>query len=206
MPDLKLVIFDCDGVMFDSKEANRHYYDDILQAFGHPPMDEEELEFVHVHHAADSVKHIYRKFPEDYAKAELHRAKIDYTPYLSYMHMEPDLIEFLEFLKPAHHIAISTNRSNTMPSLLDIFALESYFEMVVTSLDVTNSKPHPEAMHKILSHFALSADQAIYIGDSYIDREHSAAVGMRLIAFKNKGLKAEYHVNTFMEIPNLGIF
>ena len=32
MSQLKLVIFDCDGVMFDSKNANKLYYNQILQA------------------------------------------------------------------------------------------------------------------------------------------------------------------------------
>ena len=41
MAALKLVIFDCDGVMFDSKNANRVYYNHMLEKFGHPPMDAE---------------------------------------------------------------------------------------------------------------------------------------------------------------------
>jgi beta-phosphoglucomutase-like phosphatase (HAD superfamily) len=36
MASLKLVIFDCDGVMFDSMEANRKYYNFLLEKFGHP--------------------------------------------------------------------------------------------------------------------------------------------------------------------------
>jgi phosphoglycolate phosphatase len=59
---------------------------------------------------------------------------------------------------------------------------------------------------KILNHFELSANQAIYIGDSMVDREHTAEVGMRLISFKNPTLPAEYHVNSFLDISNLPIF
>ena len=122
------------------------------------------------------------------------------------MHMEPDLVEFLEYLRPAYKTAISTNRSTTMPDLLRIFKLENYFEQVVTSLDVANSKPHPEALHKILDYFGFTADEAIYIGDSHIDLEHSTAVDMRMIAFKNPELAADYHVSSFMEISRLPIF
>ena len=43
MATLKLVILDCDGVMFSSKEANRHYYNDLLKAFSCPPMTQAEL-------------------------------------------------------------------------------------------------------------------------------------------------------------------
>ena len=84
--------------------------------------------------------------------------------------------------------------------------LESYFDMVVTSLDVQQPKPHAEALLKILDHFKLSADQAVYIGDSMVDREHTAGVDMRLISFKNPELPAEFHVNSFLDIPGLPIF
>jgi len=42
---LKLVVFDCDGVMFSSKESNRAFYNHILAHFGYPPMDADELEY-----------------------------------------------------------------------------------------------------------------------------------------------------------------
>lgn len=206
MPKLKLVIFDCDGVMFDSIEANRAYYNHILSFLNHPPMDADELQFVHVHHVVDSVRHIYRKYPEDYEKAEQYRRTLDYTPFLKYMRMEPDLPEFLNFLAPEIARAISTNRSNTMANILDRFNLRPYFAKVVTSMDVQNSKPHPEALHQILGHFNLTAPECIYIGDSQVDADHAAAVGMRLIAFKNTALAADFHVSSFMEITRLSIF
>ena len=57
---LKLIVFDCDGVLFDSREANRIYYNDLLKAFNHPPMDDQELEYVHSHNVTDSVSHIFQ--------------------------------------------------------------------------------------------------------------------------------------------------
>ena len=203
MSGLNLVIFDCDGVMFDSRNANRQYYNHVLERFGHPPMTEEEVDYVHIHHVMDSVRHIFRHYPEDIDRAEKYRASLDYTPFLQYMIMEQDLIEFLEFLKPDYRRAISTNRTTTMPAVLEMFDLKRHFEKVVTALDVDQPKPHPEALHQILDFFGLSVENAIYIGDSEVDREHTASIGMRLIAFKNPDLPAEYHVNRFMEITRL---
>ena len=206
MGDLKLVIFDCDGVMFDSRAANRAYYDQILARFGQPPMDAAELEYVHVHHVMDSVSHIFRRHPEHLAAAHAYRQALDYTPFLQYLRMEPDLVEFLHFLRPARKTAISTNRTATMPAVLALFELAPLFDQVVTALDVRRPKPHPEALHRILDHFGVAVAEAIYIGDSMVDREHTAALGMRLIAFKNRELPAEFHVDRFMEITGLPIF
>lgn len=206
MAPLKLVIFDCDGVMFDSKDANRIYYNHLLEEFGHPLMDEQEEDYVHSHNVLDSVNFIFRKYPREIEEVNQYRISVDYTPFLKYMVIEPDLKEFLGMLKPKFYTAISTNRSNTMPSVMKMHDLESYFDLVVTSLDVEQPKPHTEGLVKILNHFQLSASEAVYIGDSMVDREHTAGVNMRLISFKNPDLPAEYYVNSFLEIPNLPIF
>jgi beta-phosphoglucomutase-like phosphatase (HAD superfamily) len=206
MAPLKLVIFDCDGVMFDSKDANRIYYNHLLEEFGHPLMDEQEEDYVHSHNVLDSVNFIFRKYPREIEEVNQYRISVDYTPYLKYMVIEPDLKQFLGMLKPKFYTAISTNRSNTMPSVMKMHDLESYFDLVVTSLDVEQPKPHTEGLVRILNHFQLSASEAVYIGDSMVDREHTAGVNMRLISFKNPELPAEYHVNRFLDIPHLPIF
>ena len=203
---LKLVIFDCDGVMFDSKDANRIYYNHLLEKFGHPLMDEQEEDYVHSHNVLDSVNYIFRKYSREIEEVNQYRISVDYTPFLKYMVIEPDLKEFLGILKPKFYTAISTNRSNTMPSVMKMHDLDPYFDLVITALDVERPKPHAEGLVKILNYFQLSADEAVYIGDSMIDREHTAAVNMRLISFKNPELPAEYHVNRFLDIPQLSFF
>lgn len=206
MPDLKLVIFDCDGVMFDSKNANLHFYNHLREKFGHPGMDDEELEYVHMHHVMDSVSHIFRHWPKDLEKAHEFRMSLDYRDFIKYMTIEPDLIEFLEYLAPNYKTAISTNRTSTMSTLLDDFDLSKHYGLVVTAIDVENPKPHPEAIYKILEHFGLSADESIFIGDSMVDQEHASSAGVKMVAFRNEALDAEYHVNSFMEIISLPIF
>jgi len=122
------------------------------------------------------------------------------------MNMEPDLIEFLELIKPRYRIAISTNRTNTMDAILDMFNLRPWFEMVVTALTAPRPKPAPDGLHMILKHFKLTPQDAIYIGDSDVDREHCSSVGIPLIGFKNPALAADYHVDNFMAIADLPPF
>ncbi|MBU0480176.1 MAG: HAD family hydrolase [Proteobacteria bacterium] len=206
MSEMKLVIFDCDGVMFDSLEANRHFYNHMREKFGHPVMDDSELAYVHMHHVMDSVAHIFRHWPEELEMAHQYRLSVDYRDFIRHMTIEPDLVEFLEYITPFCKTAISTNRTTTMATLLDLFSLRKYYGLVVTAMDVKNAKPHPEAIHKILDHFRLKVDEGIFIGDSPVDLEHAANAGMRMIAFRNKNLAADYHVNSFMEITGLPVF
>lgn len=204
---LKLVVFDCDGVMFSSRESNRMYYNDLLQAFSCPPMNEDELNYVHIHNVNNSVAHIFRNHPRVAPDAiNVYRRNLDYTPYLRYMSMEPDLIAFLEVIKPRYRTAISTNRTDTMETILDTFALRPWFDMVVTALVAPRPKPAPDGLEMILERFQVRPEETIYIGDSVIDQEHCAGVGVDLIAFKNKTLEARYHVDDFMSIVKLSPF
>jgi len=120
--------------------------------------------------------------------------------------MEPDLIPFLEITKNQYKLAISTNRTNTMVPILQMFQLENYFGKVMTAENAPRPKPAPDALWEILDYYQYQTDEAIYIGDSIIDREHTTNCGMRLIGFRNPALAAEYHVTTFMEILALPPF
>ena len=151
MTDLKLVVLDCDGVMFDSREANRAYYGHLRERFGRPPLTEEEVGFVHAHPAPESVPFIFREWPQDIERVNAYRAALDYTPFLRQMAIEPDLLEFLAAVRPPLLTAISTNRTSTMAAVLDTFGLRPHFDLVVTALDVERPKPHPEALLKILA-------------------------------------------------------
>ena len=169
-------------------------------------MDRQAEDYVHSHNVMDAVNYIFRKNTQLITEVHNYRQTVDYTPFLEYMMIEPDLKEFLDFLRPKYHTAISTNRSTTMPAVMHMHDLEPFFDIVVTALDVQKPKPHAEALIRILDHFGLSAADAVYIGDSIVDREHTEGVDMRLISFKNPDLPAEFHVNSFVEIPKLTIF
>ncbi len=204
---LKLIVFDCDGVLFDSRGANRAYYNDLLAAFNRPPMDEAQLQFVHSHNVDDSVAHIFQAHPDiDLEDVHRHRLATDYTPYLSFMNMEPDLKPFLEMVKPHYRLAISTNRTTTMGPLLEAYGLSDYFELVVTPMDVVHPKPAPDALQKILGHFGCAPGETIFIGDSDVDQQHARSAGVDLIAFRNTNLRAAFHVDSFMQVLELEPF
>jgi phosphoglycolate phosphatase-like HAD superfamily hydrolase len=135
-----------------------------------------------------------------------YRSGLDYSPYLQYMEMEPDLLQFLRIIKPQYHTAISTNRTDTMETILDTFALRPWFDMVVTAITAPRPKPAPDGLLMILERFQVRPDETIYIGDSVIDQDHCASVGVDLIAFRNSELQARYHVENFMDILGLPPF
>ena len=201
---LKLIVFDCDGVMFNSRKANTMFYNHLLEHFGLPPMDENEVDFVHMSSVVDSIAHIFRHYDSP-AIDEVHayRQKCGYGPFLRHMEMEDDLVEFLKIVSKSYKLAISTNRTDTMVPLLKSYQLEDYFGKVMTASNAKRPKPAPDALLEILAHYHCSPDEAIFIGDSVIDEEHAKSCDVPLIAFKSPKLQAAYHVESFMEILQL---
>ena len=55
---IRLIIFDCDGVLFDSRYANEAFYNHIRRNFHLPPLTPAELEYVHMATAEESVNYI----------------------------------------------------------------------------------------------------------------------------------------------------
>ncbi len=195
----KAVIFDCDGVLFDSKASNISYYNHLLLKFGLPPLREEDVEFIHMHTADECIKYLFKDSPF-LAMALEYRWNMPLDEFIAQMKMEVGLVDLLRELKPRYYLAIATNRSNSLPEVLSYFKLTEYFDKVVSALDVKNPKPDPECIEKILEHFGLSKDDVVYIGDSKLDEETAFNARIKFIAYKNNSLKADFYANSTREI------
>jgi HAD superfamily hydrolase (TIGR01509 family) len=202
MMRFEVVAFDCDGVLFDTEQANRVYYSNILQHFGRPAVTEEQFAYVHMHTISESLAYLFSD-EKTLAAAHLFRETMDYQQYLRYLTVEPHLVSLLQKLKPKFKTAIATNRTDTMNRLLAAFDLEGDFDLIVTASDVKRPKPHPDVLLKISDHFNIPPDQVIYIGDSRLDELAARSAGMPLVAYRNPELSAEYYVNNLSEIEGL---
>lgn len=199
---LKLVGFDCDGVLFDSREANIAFYNDILAHFGLPPMVPATVDYVHSHTFRESVEYLFRESPRLEEALDFCRT-IDYQRFIPMMVEEPHLRDFLGFLRSRFFTAVATNRTTTTQAVLDYHSLADQFDLVVSALDVVRPKPHPESLWRILEHFGLTSEEVIYIGDSKVDEEFSQNSGVTLVAYRNPHLKAEFYLDSFAEGPKL---
>ena len=201
MNSFSAVIFDCDGVMFDSRQSNINFYNHLLSHFGLPLLRDEQVAYIHMATAEESVRYVFAGTP--YLKQALaYRLQMDYTPFIEHMVPEPGLRELLALLKPKCGLAVATNRSNTIGKVLESNGLTGYFDIVVSSLDVERPKPHPESLFKILDFFSIRAIQALYVGDSQVDYETAKAASVPFVAYKNRNLDAAFHVERLLDIAS----
>jgi phosphoglycolate phosphatase len=195
------VILDCDGVMFDSRQSNINFYNHLLNHFGLPPLREDQVAYIHMATADESVRYVFRGTPY-LEQALAYRLQMDYTPFIRDMVPEPGLRELLTMLKPRFGLAVATNRSNTIEKVLELNGLTGYFDIVVSSLDVARPKPHPDSLLKILDFFSIRPDQALYVGDSPVDSETAKAASVPFVSYKNRSLDAAFHVDQLLDIAS----
>ncbi len=199
---LSAVIFDCDGVMFDSRQANINFYNHILAHFSLPPMDAKAADFVHMHTVDESVGHVFQGTPYT-EEAQAFRMQVDYRPFIKDMIIEPGLKKLLKSLKPGTGLAVATNRSFTIGDVLQVNGLNDFFDIVVSALDVQRPKPHPEAVFKILEYFRIPSEQAVYIGDTVVDYETAKAAGVCFVSYRNEALDAPFKAESMMEVETI---
>ena len=202
MSEVKVVAFDCDGVLFDTEQSNRAYYNELLNHLGKPDLTPEQFAFVHMHTLDESLAYLFDD-AKRLAAAYAYRKTMNYSQFYKFMKIEPGLIPLLKKLRPQIKTAIATNRTDTISSLLEAFELRDLFDLVISSSDVLLPKPHPDALLKILAYFHIRPDQALYVGDSNVDESAATSAGIKLIAYRNKALSSACHIDSLKELETL---
>jgi phosphoglycolate phosphatase-like HAD superfamily hydrolase len=196
---IKAVAFDCDGVMFDSSNANRAYYNHILTHFGLSEITPQQFAYVHMHTVDEAIIYLFED-PRMLSEAQAFRREMSYIPFIRHMEIEPFLVDVLARLRPQYKTAIATNRTDTMARVLEEHNLKGLFDKVITACDVRFPKPHPDQLLTLLSHFSLDPGEMIFIGDSELDELAAQQAQVPFFAYANPELKADVHIQNLGEI------
>ena len=202
-PDpIKAVIFDCDGVMFDTTAANSAYYNRILKHLDRSPLTPEQFAYCHMHTVDNALRYLFEDAGQLEA-ARAYRLEMGYRDFIPMMTLEPHLKPLLRQLRPRIKTAVGTNRSDTMDAVMEVHGLISGFDLVVTASDVPAPKPAPDILNHVLTIFQFNPAETIYIGDSEVDEVAAAAAGIPLVAYRNCALQAWRHIDSLDEISGL---
>jgi phosphoglycolate phosphatase len=206
--NIECVIYDCDGVLFDSFDANKCLYNTIAEGGGRLALNDDELRYCHTHTVFESIAYIFRNDAVAEEKgAQFFKDHIDFRNFIIYLEMEPNLREVLGILrKRGIRTAISTNRTTSMRHIMSRYDLWDLFDIVVTAehqvkrdwdkpdereIVQARSKPDPDGVQKILQALDVRPEAVLYIGDSEIDMGTARAAGVKFIAYKNDSISAD---------------
>lgn len=176
--DVHLIILDCDGVLFDSYDANVAFYDSILAELGMPPLDDRGRELCHRMSGPQLWSHLCGADAALHARAKAVAARADYSPFYALMRPVDALTDTLSRLSGHCPLALATNRGRTAEGVVRHFELARFLTMWLGILDVAHAKPAPDLLHACLARAGVSARHAIYVGDSPTDREAAASAGV----------------------------
>lgn len=184
MQKIEAVVFDCDGVMFESRAANMAYYNRILAEFAYSPVPDDDSALQHFCHTASSPQVLERLLrTEHLAPALAFSRKLDYRQFIPHMTPQAYLGELLEELHGRYPLAVATNRGRSIEPILEHFQLTGYFATVVTSHDVAAPKPAPDMLLLAAEKLAVAPARCLYIGDSELDRAAAEAAGMEFAGY-----------------------
>ncbi len=199
----RLVVFDCDGVLFESEEANIAFYDRVLTNAGVPAVDWRGLQAMRELASANLFERYFGERPEMLAAVKEAAATTDYGPFFSLMRPRPGMRETLELVHARFHTALATNRSRTLTGVIEHFGLASFFDLAVGASDVERPKPDPDMILKCIAHLEVSADETVYVGDQEIDREAAGRAGTGFLATGPHFAGRDFHMEELSELPRL---
>ena len=199
---LRAVIFDCDGVLFDSWRANVAFYNAVLEILGRPPLDAEGERNAHVLSSPQLYSALFGADTAMVERATVLACELDFGPFYQWMRPACELHALLAELKTRYRLAMATNRGITAGRVVDHFGLGDLLELTVGIHDVARPKPAPDMIDKCVAHFGIAAHEAVYVGDTRSDREAANAAGTHFVAV-GEYVDASLRIRELRDLPAL---
>lgn len=84
----------------------------------------------------------------------------------------PGVKNLLARLSRRYDLAVASNRPTQFSRIaLKALKIDKYFSFLLCADSLKKGKPHPDILRRILKHFRLKAQEAIYVGDMAIDAQ-----------------------------------
>ncbi|UUV98622.1 HAD family hydrolase [Vagococcus luciliae] len=188
MKKISGVIFDMDGLLFNTEAVYSKNNIEIAQRFNMPGYDEEYYKS----EVGLGEKAVYEKYTNDFPMLE----KNDVDQFFKESRestwnefnekgapLKPGVEELLTYLN--HHdiacVVASSNNRVAIDLLLDKAQLTDKFKGIVSGDDVTHAKPHPEIVEKAVSLLGTPKKETIMLEDSLNGIRASFSAGVPVI-------------------------
>ena len=197
---IKAVIFDIDGVLADSLDANTKFFKDIMHAAGYKHPTRDVISKIFHMNRMDTIKFLSNTDSEDEIQRILQIAdEIQYPIRL--LRMYPGAKKVVKELSLSYKLAVVTSRMRkTTKDYFNFSSLGKYFDVVVTYENSKKHKPHPEPLLIAAKKLKVKPSEAVYIGDQNSDVQAAKAAEMKVIIYRNKLPNADCLIKSFDEI------
>ncbi|MCI5501193.1 MAG: HAD-IA family hydrolase [Lachnospiraceae bacterium] len=185
MKRYKAVIFDLDGTLLNTLEDLTDAVNHVMRQFNYPEHTIEEIRsFV-----GNGIKLlIERSLPDGKDNPEFDKIfsefKLYYTSHCQIKTRPYDgIMELIAALKEqGYKLAIVSNKNQSAVTELNNIYFSDYISTAIGEKEGVRKKPAPDTVIKALSELGISSDDAVYVGDSDVDRETAENSNMDCIS------------------------
>lgn len=191
MNKIKAILFDMDGVIFDTEREYLKEWNEIFEKYGYEMK--KEIYVSVMGRGRKKVKEIFKEnFGNDLPIEEMYIEKdkmLKEAVENNKVPLKQGAIELLEFLKKnGYKTALATSaKKDRVKRQVTHAKINNLFDAIVCADDIVNSKPDPEIFLKAAEKVNIKPENCIVIEDS--EAGIRAAFNAGMIAFHVKDLK-----------------
>lgn len=181
--NLELIIFDLDGTLVDSGMDITNALNYAITPYGFKPLTVEDT----VKMVGEGLTRLIEKILGD-NNASIKDAVLDrfikyYSEHLTdFTKPYPGVTKTLEMLGGYKKAIISNKRESLSKKLLEQLGLIKFFDVVLGSDSVSERKPSPIPVKRVLEILGTEPERAIIVGDSDFDIQAGKAAGLTTVA------------------------
>ena len=182
---MKLAIFDMDGTLFDTRQANYMAYKQALNEFGFDVSREYYFDFCNGKYYMDFLPQLVGEDKEILQK--IHALKKEcYQEFLGEVIPNKHLLRILEAIRGQYKTALVTSASRkNVETLLSYFNIDNQFDIIITQEDVKGKKPDPEGFLYAMKMFDADSDETMIFEDSAEGIEAARKTGAQVFVVDN---------------------
>lgn len=188
MPPVKLVIFDLDGVLIDSKEIHFQALNSALGFYGDSYKISQE-EHVNVFDGLSTFSKLEilketKLLPPQYFNSIWEKKQEFTRSLMAQVNTDQDLVAYMDNLKRelGCKICVASNSiRSTVETVISKLGITEFFDLILSNEDVGKQKPYPEIFWKAMSFFGALPEETIIFEDSYVGRLAAQRSGANLI-------------------------
>ena len=188
----KLVIFDLDGVLIDSRDLHYDVLNQAIYAVGEEYVITRK-EHLTKYDGLSTRQKLAKLTSEKGLPVESHDAiwtskqDLTFAALDVFVKEDPKLVSIFKSLKSAGYLTAVV--SNSIKKTIDIVVcnsgIDDYVDLIVSNEDVAFPKPNPEIYLYSMSYFGISPHDTFIFEDSYIGRQAAFSSGAKVCALNN---------------------
>ena len=181
--NIRLVIYDLDGVLIDSNRAILESFKLTMEEIGEP-FDPNLI----TPRIGLGLHHIFLDIMPEKHHSKLNELRQIYIKHfqgidLSYITIMPDVQETLEdFNQKGYLQSLATNKTVTEAErILEAFEINRYFDLMAGFMTVNNPKPAPDMILYILDKLKVDPNEAILVDDTSVGLKAGITAGIKTV-------------------------